>query len=69
MRNQKTCLHDKIEKTKKVMIRLKMCTCQKYKWECAIIKAVATWENVGKDKRNLLVYVDGWTVQKSLLYE
>ena len=37
---------------------------QKYKWECSSIKAVATWDqNVRKD-RHLLVYVDGWTVQK-----
>ena len=58
------------KKTEKVMIRLKIYTYQKYKWECSHIKAVATWDwNVRKDKRHSLVYVDGWTVQKSLLYE
>ena len=40
------------------------------KWEWASIKAVATWDwNVRNDKRHLLVYVDGWTIQKSLLHE
>ena len=43
---------------------------QKYKGECSSIKAVATGDwNVRKDRRHLLVYVDGWPVQKSLLHE
>ena len=47
-----------------------MHTYQKYKWECSSIKAVATWDwNLRKDKRHLVVYVDGWTVKKSLLHE
>ena len=69
-RKLKTCLHNKTQKTEKIMIKLKMHTYQKYKWECSSIKAVATWDwNVRKDKRHLVVYVDGWTVKKSLLHE
>ena len=58
--NYSTCLHYKTEETEKVMIRLKMYTYQKYKWECSSIKAVATWHwNVRKDKDTSiwLVYV------------
>ena len=52
------------------MTRLKMYTYQKYKWELARIKAVTTWEwNVTNNTKHLLVYVDDWIVQKSLLHE
>ena len=50
-----------------------MYTYQKYKWECSSKKTVATLDwNVRKDKtkkRHLIVYVDGWIVQKSVLHE
>ena len=69
-RKLKTCLHSKTQKTEKIMIRLKTHIYQKYKWECSSIKAVATWDwNVRKDKRHLVVYLDAWTVKKSLLHE
>ena len=46
-----------------------MYTYQKNKWEWSSIREVATWDwHVRKDKRSSLVYVDGWTVQKSLLH-
>ena len=45
-----TCLHNK---TENVIIRLKMNICQKYKWECSSIKAVATLDwKLRKDKDN-----------------
>ena len=61
----------KLKKIEKVMMRLKMYTYQKYKWECPSIKAVATWDwNVKKDKRHLLVYICRWLdCSKSLLHE
>ena len=48
----KNWLHNKIEnQPEKIMIRLKMYTYQKYKWEYSSIRAVATWDwTVRQDK-------------------
>ena len=57
-------------KTEKVITRqesrLKMWTCQKYKWENSLAKKWEYWDwNRKKYQiKHLLVHTDGWTVQK-----